>query len=64
MSWLNSLVAGVRSLFARHRVEQELDEELDLFAEQAAEHNERLGMAPEEARRAAAVNPVDALRCE
>ncbi len=55
MSWLNSLVAGVRSLFARHRVEQELDEELDLFVAQAAEHNERLGMTPEEARRAASV---------
>jgi predicted permease len=55
MSWLNSLIAGVRSLFGRHRVEQELDEELDFFQEQAAEHNERLGMTPEEARRAARV---------
>ncbi len=56
MSWLNSLFAGVRSLFARHRVEQELDEELDLFQEQAAEHNERLGMTPDEAHRAARVS--------
>jgi predicted permease len=55
MSWLNSLAAGVRSLFSRHSVEQELDEELDLFQEQAAEHNERLGMTPEEAHRAALV---------
>ncbi|MFZ0303864.1 MAG: ABC transporter permease [Terracidiphilus sp.] len=55
MSWLNSLVAGVQALFARRRVEQELDEELDLFQEQAAEHNERLGMTLEEARRAARV---------
>jgi predicted permease len=55
MSWFNSFVAGVRSLFSRHRVEQELDEELDLFVEQAAEHNQRLGMTPEEARHAARV---------
>ena len=55
MSWFNSLVAGVRSLFARHRVEQELDEELDLFQEQTAEHNQQLGMTPDEARRAARV---------
>jgi predicted permease len=55
MSWLNSLIAGIRSLSARQRVERELDEELDLFQEQAAEHNERLGMAPNEARRAARV---------
>jgi predicted permease len=55
MSWLNSLVAGTRSLFSRHRIEQELDEELDLFQEQAAEHHERLGMTPDEARRAARV---------
>lgn len=55
MSWLNSLITGIRSLSARHRVEQELDEELDLFVEQAAEHNERLGMTPEEALRAARV---------
>jgi predicted permease len=55
MSWFNSLVAGVRSLFARLRVEQELDEELDLFQEQTAEHNQQLGMTPDEARRAARV---------
>ncbi len=55
MSWLNSLVAGIRSLFSRHRIERELDEELDLFQEQAAEHHERTGMTPEEARRAARV---------
>jgi predicted permease len=56
MSWLNSLVAGFRSLFSRRRVEQELDEELELFVEQAAAHNQRLGMTPEDALRAARVS--------
>jgi predicted permease len=53
MSWLTNLIAGIRSLLSRHRVDQELDEELDLYFEKAVEHNERIGMTPDEARHAA-----------
>jgi predicted permease len=55
MNWLEGFIAGVRSLFRRTSVELELNEELDLFIEKAAEHNECLGMTPEEARRKARI---------
>jgi predicted permease len=53
MAWMISIGMGLRSLFAKRRVERELDEELDTFVEAAAADNERRGMAPEAARRAA-----------
>src|SRR5215472_14043668 len=53
MTWLYNLVAGLRSLLHRQEVEQELDEELESFAEFAAGDKRRAGMSAEEARRVA-----------
>src|SRR5215471_7919937 len=50
---LSRLKMALRSLLRRMRVERELDEELRYHIEQQTEQNVRLGMRPEEARRAA-----------
>ena len=52
MSLLRSLSGGLRSLFRRERVKQELDEELNGFLEMAAEEKMKQGMSPKEALRA------------
>ena len=44
---------GLRSLFAKGRVERELDEELESFLEAAIAENQRRGMNADDARRAA-----------
>ena len=53
MGWLMSLVAGIKSLFQKSRVERELDEELYEYVEASIADKRRSGMAPSAARRAA-----------
>jgi putative ABC transport system permease protein len=52
MSMLRSLSDGLRSLFRRERVSQELDEELRGFLEMAAEEKMKQGMSRKDALRA------------
>ena len=53
MNITGSFAAGLRSLFKKHLIESELDEELAAFAAAAASDHQRRGMSPEQARRAA-----------
>lgn len=52
MSFLRTLAGGLRSLFQKHRLGRELDDELDTFLEMAAAEKMKQGMTPEQARRA------------
>jgi len=52
MSLLHNFVYGLRSLFRKEQVNQELEEELDGFLEMAAEEKMRQGMSQKEALRA------------
>src|SRR3979411_3162430 len=52
MSLLRSLSNGLRSLFRKERVEEELDEELRGFLEMAAEEKMKQGMSRKDALRA------------
>src|SRR4030088_3367440 len=52
MSLLRSLSDGLRSLFRKERIEQELDEELRGFLEMATEEKMKQGMSRENALRA------------
>src|SRR5256885_15969970 len=52
MSLLRSLSDGLRSLFRKERVSQELDEELNGFLEMAAEEKMKHGMNRKDALRA------------
>src|SRR5205823_10041830 len=52
MSLLRSLSDGLRSLFRKERVGQELDEELNGFLEMAAEEKMKDGMSRRDALRA------------
>src|SRR5438034_2767959 len=47
MSFLRSMAGGLRSLFRKERVEAELDEELRVFVEMAAEKKMKEGMSRE-----------------
>src|SRR2546423_9257363 len=51
MSLLRSLLQGLRALFRKERVSQELDEELHGFLEMAAEEKMKHGMSRKEALR-------------
>src|SRR5690349_25068882 len=51
MSWLRSLVSGLRALFQKEQVERELDEEVSGFMEMAAQEKMRRGMDAKAARR-------------
>lgn len=62
MPALASLRNRLRALLQRDRLERELDAELAAHIEMQAEANRRRGMAPEQARRAAGVDPIRALR--
>src|SRR6266481_2231449 len=53
MSWPSVLAARIRGLFAKDRVERELDDEVRFHLEMQAEDNRRAGMNPAEARYAA-----------
>ena len=55
MRWITNLKTGLKSLFQKQRVEDELDEELEGYLEASAAHKERAGMTPEAAHRAAMV---------
>src|SRR5579863_4167338 len=55
MSLLRNLAGGLRALFWKQRAEQEMDEELRGYLDAAAQDNERSGLSPEDARRAARV---------
>ena len=52
MSLLRSIAGGLRSLFRKEQVNQELDEELGGFLEMAAEEKIRQGMSRKDALRA------------
>src|SRR5438094_9650291 len=52
MSLLRSMVVGLRSLFRKEQVSQELDEELNGFLEMAAEEKIKQGMSRKDALRA------------
>jgi len=53
MSWPSVLVARIRSLVQRSRVERELDDEVRFHLEMQVEDNLKAGMSPDEARSAA-----------
>jgi predicted permease len=53
VSWHGALVSRLRALFARKRLDHELDEEIRFHLEMQAEDNCQAGMDPVEARRAA-----------
>jgi predicted permease len=55
MLQLRSIVAGLRALFHKQEVEQEMDEELRGYLDAAAKEKMRSGMGPAEAQRAARV---------
>jgi len=52
MSLLRSMMGGLRSLFRKERLSQELDEELNGFLEMAAEEKMKEGMSRKDALRA------------
>ena len=52
---LRAIQAGLRTLFRRRDVDQELDDEIAHYVEQATRENIRAGMTPTEAERAARV---------
>src|SRR5207244_12779303 len=52
MSLLRSITSGLRALFRKEQVSQELDEELNGFLEMAAEEKVRQGMSRKDALRA------------
>src|SRR6266480_7106633 len=52
MSLLRNIASGLRSLFRKGQVSQELDEELNGFLEMAAEEKVRQGMSRKDALRA------------
>ncbi|HLY61320.1 MAG TPA: ABC transporter permease [Terriglobia bacterium] len=66
MSPLRSLWAGLRALFQKKQVEQEMDEELNGYLDAAVKDKMRSGMSKEEALRAARVEmgSVDAVKEE
>src|SRR5271170_4908309 len=51
MSLLRNIASGLRSLFRKEQVGQELDEELNGFLEMAAEEKMKQGMSREDALR-------------
>jgi predicted permease len=53
MNPLKNLITGLKSLLHKHRVERELDEELDTYLDASTRHKQRNGLTPEAARRAA-----------
>jgi putative ABC transport system permease protein len=53
LSQVRRVLARIGELFHRSRIQSEQDEEFRLHLDLQAEHNERLGMPPGEARRAA-----------
>src|SRR6266446_6796840 len=52
MSVLRNISSGLRALFRKEQVSQELDEELNSFLEMATEEKMKQGMSPKDALRA------------
>jgi predicted permease len=55
MSFMRNLMSGLRALFRKKQVEQEMDEELRGYLDAAVNEKVRFGMSPEQALRAARV---------
>src|SRR5665213_1225020 len=55
MNSLTNMIAGLKALFQKQRVECELDEELDSYIAASVDHKQSAGMAPDSARHAALV---------
>jgi putative ABC transport system permease protein len=55
MTWLRVMTLRIRELFAKRRLDAELDDELQSHLEMLAEENMQRGMPAEEARRAARI---------
>ncbi len=55
MSFIRNLASGLRALFRKEQVEQEMDEELRAYLDAAVKEKMRAGMTHAEARRAARV---------
>jgi hypothetical protein len=51
MSVLRNISSGLRALFRKEQVSQELDEELNSFLEMATEEKLKQGMSPKDALR-------------
>jgi len=66
MALLRKLMSGLRALFLKKQVEQEMDEELRGYLDAAVQDKMRAGMGPEEALRAARVEmgSVEAVKDE
>ena len=52
MASVRKIARGLRSLFRKQQVEQELSEEIGVFAEMAAQEKMKRGLSREEALRA------------
>jgi predicted permease len=55
MQWISNFLSGLKSLFHKQQVENDLDEELDSFMQASAADKVKSGMAPDKARHAALV---------
>jgi predicted permease len=55
MQWMTNILTGLKSLFHKQQVENELDEELDSYLQASVAEKEKSGMTPEKARHAALV---------
>lgn len=53
---MRSIITRLLALFSKERFDQDLDEEISIHLEMAAEENRRRGMSPEEARVAARIH--------
>ena len=53
MNFLNKLNAGLQSLFSKHRVDRELEEELESYLDASTADKQRSGLSPKAARHAA-----------
>ena len=53
MSWFHRVRRAIADLFGRNRFEREMDEELQIFLDLSARDQERAGVKPADARRAA-----------
>jgi predicted permease len=53
MNALNNLIAGLKSLFQKPRVNRELEEELETYEQASVQHKQQAGMSQQTARRAA-----------
>ncbi|HTU50340.1 MAG TPA: ABC transporter permease [Acidobacteriaceae bacterium] len=55
MQWMTNILTGLKSLFHKQQVENELDEELESYVQASAAEKVKSGMSPENARHAALV---------